>query len=64
MSEEVQVVSMKQEHAANVAKLHIEGILRGFLSSLCVDFVTALYSAIAQNKDSFGYVVVKEKKWH
>jgi GNAT superfamily N-acetyltransferase len=62
MSEEVRVVSMKLEHAVDVAKLHIEGIHKGFLSSLGVDFVTSLYKAIAQSKDSFGYVAVKEGK--
>jgi ribosomal protein S18 acetylase RimI-like enzyme len=39
-----------------VAKLHIEGVSTGFISSLGIDFVTALYEAIAQSKSSFGFV--------
>jgi GNAT superfamily N-acetyltransferase len=62
MSQEVQVVPMKPEHAVDVAKLHIEGIHMGFLSSLGVDFVASLYKAIAESKDSFGYVALKEGK--
>jgi GNAT superfamily N-acetyltransferase len=62
MSEEVRVVSMKPEHAVDVARLHIEGIHMGFLSSLGIDFVTALYKAIAKSKNSFGYVALKEEK--
>lgn len=39
-----------------MAKLHIEGVSTGFISSLGIDFVTSLYEAITQSKDSFGFV--------
>jgi len=39
-----------------VAALHIEGIKTGFISSLGVDFVMALYESIAQSRTSFGFV--------
>lgn len=45
------------QDAAEVANLHIEGINTGFISSLGIDFVTALYEAIAQDTSSFGFVV-------
>jgi hypothetical protein len=35
-----------------VAALHIEGIKTGFISSLGIDFVTALYESIAEDKNS------------
>jgi len=37
-----------------LARLHIEGIKTGFISSLWQGFVTALYEAIAEDKNSFG----------
>jgi len=48
--------SLKTEHANQVARLHIKGISTGFISSLGIDFVTALYEGIAQSKSSFGIV--------
>jgi len=42
--------------APAVAALHVEGITTGFISSLGIDFVTALYEAIAQSETSFGFV--------
>ncbi len=44
------------EHAQDVAKLHIDGISTGFISSLGLDFVTALYKAIIQTGQCFGFV--------
>jgi len=52
----MEVVEIKSEHAPDIARLHIMGIDTGFISSLGIDFVTALYEAIAQSKDSFGFV--------
>ena len=34
-----------------VAMLHIRGIDQGFISSLGIDFVTALYEAIAKSNN-------------
>ncbi|MHC4602613.1 MAG: hypothetical protein ACYS6W_04685 [Planctomycetota bacterium] len=45
-----------------VAALHIEGITAGFISSLGIDFVGALYEAIAKSKCSFGFVAQEQDK--
>lgn len=39
-----------------VAQLHIDGIKTGFISSLGSEFVEALYKAVAEDKNSFGFV--------
>jgi len=49
-------------HSADVARLHIQGISTGFISSLGVGFVTALYEAIAEDENSFGFVAVEDDK--
>ncbi|GAG00303.1 unnamed protein product, partial [marine sediment metagenome] len=46
----------------DIARLHIEGIKTGFISSLGIGFVTALYEAIAENKSSFGIVAEENDK--
>ena len=61
-NETVQVVPLTVEYAHDAAVLHIEGINMGFISSLGIDFVTALYRAIAESPESFGYVAIKEDK--
>ena len=58
----VQIVPLTPKHAHAAAVLHIEGIDMGFISSLGIDFVTALYRAIAESPESFGYVAIKEDK--
>jgi len=50
------------KHAREIAKLHVSGISTGFISSLGIDFVTSLYEAIAQSKDSFGFVAEEKHK--
>ena len=45
---------LKVVHAKSIAKLHIQGINTGFISSLGIDFVAALYEAIAQSKFTMG----------
>ena len=45
-----------------VANLHISGIPAGFISSLGVGFVTAIYEAVAEDKSSFGFVAVEDDK--
>ena len=61
-NETVQIVPLTPEYAKAAAILHIEGIDMGFISSLGIDFVTALYRAIAESPESFGYVAIKEDK--
>lgn len=53
---------LRTTHASRIAKLHIEGIETGFISSLGIDFVTVLYEAIAKNKSSFGFVAEENDK--
>ena len=61
-NQEVQIVPLTPECAFDAAKLHIEGIHMGFISSLGIDFVAALYKAIALDSQSFGYVALKKGK--
>ena len=49
-------------HAGQVATLHIQCISTGFISSMGIDFVTALYESIVQSKSSFGVVAVSNGK--
>ena len=49
-------------HAAQVAQLHISAIGTGFISSLGIDSVTALYEAIAESEFGFGLVAQKANK--
>jgi len=58
----VKIDKLETRHAKEIAKLHIQGISTGFISSLGVDFVTALYEAIAQSKSSFGFVAQQANK--
>ncbi|MFH1975753.1 MAG: GNAT family N-acetyltransferase [Pseudomonadota bacterium] len=55
-------VPLKVEYARDVAGLHIIGIPTGFISSLGQEFVAALYEAIAEDKNSFGFVAVENDK--
>lgn len=54
-----QIVLLNKFHSNQTAHLHIQGIPTGFISSLGLDFVTALYEAIAEDKNSFGFVAVE-----
>ena len=45
-----------------VAMLHIRGIDQGFISSLGIDFVTALYEGIVRSKTSFGLVAEENEE--
>ena len=54
------ITDIKQEHARDIATLNIQGISTGFISSLGIDFVTALYEAIAKRKCGFGLVAQEQ----
>jgi len=56
------IKSLSKSHSTQTAHLHIQGIPTGFISSLGRDFVTALYEAIAEDKNSFGFVAVEDDK--
>ena len=62
MINDLKITELLPEHASQMAELHISGISTGFISSLGIDFVTALYEAIAQNKSSFGFVARENGK--
>lgn len=49
-------------HVPQVAKLHLEGIKGGFITSLGINFITALYDAIAQSDSNFGLVAHEDSK--
>ena len=59
---QVEFKDLQPSHAEQIAKLHIESISTGFISSLGIDFVVSLYEAIAQSKSSFGFVAEKDGK--
>jgi len=57
---QIEFYPLQAIHAKAIAKLHIEGINEGFISSLGIDFVTALYEALAQSRSSFGFAAEEE----
>jgi len=56
------VRNLEKRDALQVAGLHIQGISKGFISSLGQLFVASLYEAIAEDKNSFGFVEVEGDK--
>lgn len=56
---DIKIASLSPEHARAVAELHISGIRTGFISSLGVEFVTALYEAIAKSTYGYGFVALR-----
>ncbi len=62
MANDIKITKLLPFHAEDVARLHISGIHTGFISSLGLDFVTALYEAIATTESGFGFVAVKESR--
>ncbi|MHC5073614.1 MAG: GNAT family N-acetyltransferase [Planctomycetota bacterium] len=53
--------TLEKRHAEQVAQLHIDGISTGFISSLGMKFVTALYEAIIKNGTCYGFVTDDDK---
>ena len=52
----MQIEYLNEIYAEEVARLHSCGITTGFLSSLGPKFLAALYKALAQNENAFGFV--------
>ena len=50
------IEQLSKLYSSQVADLHIQGISTGFISSLGHDFVAALYKAVAEDENSFGFV--------
>jgi ribosomal protein S18 acetylase RimI-like enzyme len=59
---EARIGILRLEHVRQVAELHISGIHTGFISSLGLEFVTALYESIVSSKFSFGLVAEKDDR--
>ena len=51
------VVKINKTHAEQVARLHLQGIKAGFISSLGLEFLTELYEGIVASTYAFGFVV-------
>jgi len=62
MPDEITITELLPEHASAVARLHIDGITTGFISSLGADFVTELYRCVATSEYGFGLVAVRGDK--
>jgi len=62
MAKDITIREITVQDVPVVAVLHTEGIKAGFISSLGIDFVTALYQAIADSKSSFGFVAEEEER--
>lgn len=60
MTKDITIRKITVQDTPVVAALHIEGIKTGFISSLGLEFVTALYEAIAEDKNSFGFVAIED----
>jgi ribosomal protein S18 acetylase RimI-like enzyme len=56
------ITNLTKEYCPQVAALHISGISTGFISSLGIGFVTALYEAIKEDDNSFGFVSIEDNK--
>lgn len=58
----VDIQKIQKSFSFQIATLHIQGIPTGFISSLGQGFVTALYQAISEDENSFGFVAVEDDK--
>jgi ribosomal protein S18 acetylase RimI-like enzyme len=58
----MEIVPFHSDYASDIAHLHVRGIPTGFISSLDLDFVTALYHALTQSKHAFGFVVREKNR--
>jgi len=62
MLENIECCELTPEHARFVAELHCSGIKTGFITSIGLRFVEALYEAIAQSDVGFGLVAKRDDK--
>jgi ribosomal protein S18 acetylase RimI-like enzyme len=54
--QDINIREIRAEDARLIAGLHIQGIGTGLISSLGLDFVAALYAAVAESESGFGFV--------
>lgn len=52
----MQINLLKKYHTPRIAQLHLQGIPTGFISSLGQKFISTLYEAISEDKNSFCLV--------
>jgi ribosomal protein S18 acetylase RimI-like enzyme len=58
----LEIVPLNQDHVADVAKLHVKKLYKGFLSSLGEKVGQYIYQAIAESDNAFGFVAVDKNK--
>ncbi len=56
----IEIVKAKKKFFKEIAKLHISGIIEGFLSTLGVTFLSQLYKGISDAPNSEVYVAVSD----
>jgi ribosomal protein S18 acetylase RimI-like enzyme len=59
---DVKITMLAPEHIEQVARLHVRGINKGFISSLGETFVRRLYQAIVESERAFGFVAIVDGK--
>ena len=62
MDEDIIIERLTNTQVPSVAELHIDGISEGFISSLGLDFVTALYETICEDSNSFCLIAEEGDK--
>lgn len=62
MTKDITIREITVQDAPVLAELHIEGIKTGFINSLGIDFITALYEALAESKYGFGFAAEEDEK--
>jgi len=62
MTKDITIEAITTQKAKDIAALHVQGIHTGFISSLGINFITALYEAIAQSKAGFGFTAEQNNK--
>ncbi|MFA5553180.1 MAG: N-acetyltransferase [Phycisphaerae bacterium] len=58
----MQIIKLNKSHSVHVGSIHIVGIPTGFISSLGKEFLSVLYEAIAEDRNSFGLVAIEDDK--
>jgi len=58
----MQIESFQKKFCTDIAALHVRGIPTGFISSLDLNFVTALYHALTQSNRAFGFVIREKNR--
>ena len=56
------IIFSEKEHCRRIADLHIKGLADGFLSTLGIDFMSELYEAISEDKNSFCLIAIEKDK--